>query len=333
MSEELYLGVDGGQSHTEAVIANGAGNILGRGRGGPSNHAEQPGGHERLLRAVVDSVTSALRAAGQGRIADIEFAAAHCAMTGGADYKEGAIASVLRARRLAVGHDAPAALAGAMAGEPGLVIIAGTGAVAYGERDDGRSLRIGGWGFLFGDEGSGFWISVEGVRRAMRAFDGVAEPTVLGKLALEHFGVPDLGKLAMAVYHEEISRDQLARFAATVHRAAAGGDEVAREIIAEGGRFLARLAATSAQRLEFRPGETSVGCVGGVFRGELVREAFAAPLRELWSGARVVEPRFDPAVGALLLAYRLAGRQRTDNLLSNLARQSGQKEHTRPNEG
>ena len=320
--DELYLGVDGGQSHTGAVVADHNGRILGRGRGGPANHAEQPGGRERLRRAVEESVSGALHEAGGRNLEETEFAAAYCAMTGGADYKKEIISSVLRARHLAVGHDAPAALAGAMKGGPGVVIIAGTGAVAYGERDDGRSLRVVGWGFLFGDEGSGFWVATAGVRSAMRAFDGMAKPTVLGQLALEHFSVPDLRKLAMAVYNEEISRDGLARFAATVHQAAMGGDQTAREIIVEGGRFLAQLAMTVARRLDIQPGKTRVACAGGMFRGELVRDSFAAALGEEWPGASVVEPYFDPAVGALLLAYRLAGRECSEDLLSNLARQS-----------
>ena len=98
--EELYLGVDGGQSRTEAVVADRDGRVLGRGRGGPSNHADQPGGRERLRRAVVESVGSALRAAGGRSIGDTEFAGAHCAMTGGADFKEEVVTSILRARHL-----------------------------------------------------------------------------------------------------------------------------------------------------------------------------------------------------------------------------------------
>lgn len=327
MNERLYIGIDGGQSHTEAVVADAVGNILGRGRGGPSNHADQPGGPERLRRAVEESVGHALSEAGGPGGA--EFLAAYCAMTGGADDKEAIIGSVLRARFLAVGHDAPAALAGAMGGGPGVVVIAGTGAVAYGERADGRALRVGGWGFLFGDEGSGFWVAAEGVRRAMRAVDGLAQPTELVKLAPEYFSVPDLANLASAVYREKISRDHLASFAVEVHRAAVGGDAVAKEIISEGGSFLARLAATTVRRLDVPPGEMDIACVGGMFKGELMREVFAAALEGLLGEIRIVQPRFDPAVGALLLAYRLAGRELTGSLLSNLTRQPQPKEHTR----
>jgi N-acetylglucosamine kinase-like BadF-type ATPase len=318
MSELFYLGVDGGQSHTEAIVADARGIILGRGQGGPSNHAEQPGGRERLRRAIVDSVGAALRAAGARSIADTEFAAAHCAMTGGADFKEEIIGSILNATRLEVGHDSPAALAGATAGGPGIVVIAGTGSVAYGESSGGKRLRVGGWGYLFGDEGGGFWVALQGIKRAMLGYDGFAEQTILGSLALEHFSSADLQSLSMAVYRDDITRDRLATFAAIVHQAAQQGDNVARNIFEEGGKFLATIAETISRRLQLEPDELQVACVGGVFRGELMREAFRHSLGDQLPGANIIPPRFDPAIGALLLAYRGAGTECTPALFQNL---------------
>lgn len=333
MFEEFYLGIDGGQSHTEAVIADCAGNIKGRGRGGPSNHAEQPGGRERLQRAIVESVGSALRRAVddsnsmlqrdyESLIGSTRFAAAHCAMTGGADFKEEAIGEILQARVLKIGHDAPAALTGATGGEPGIVIIAGTGSVAYGEKADGTNLRVGGWGHLFGDEGSGFWIATEAVRRAIWAEDVLAEEaTVLGQLALEYFGQANLRSLALAIYSEDISRDRFASFAERVHQAAVEGDRVACAIVELAGRSLALLVATVAERLQLTPDETRVACVGGVLRGALAHEAFASELKERLPSGHIIAPRFDPAIGALLLAYRADERSLTDELLMCLEKQ------------
>ncbi len=316
--QQLFLGVDGGQSHTEAVVADGAGRVLGRGRGGPSNHADQPGGRERLQRAIEESAGRALAQARLGALGEIEFAAAHCAMTGAADFKEEIIAGVLKARRLVVGHDAPAALAGALAGRPGVVVIAGTGSVAFGERADGMSLQVGGWGYLFGDEGSGFWTAAEAIRRAMREADGLGKTTVLGRLAVAHFGVADLRALAAQFYYEKISRDRLASFAETVQREAEARDDVARAVIGEGAEALARLAGATALRLEFDDVEILVAGVGGMFRGELLRASFAVALGEILPRARIIAPRFDPAIGSLLLAYRLMRIELTKDLLLNL---------------
>lgn len=321
MSEDLYVGIDGGQSHTEAVVADERGNILGRGRGGPSNHAERPGGRERLRRAITDSVGAALRAANKPTLDATEFAAAHCAMTGSADFKHEVIGAAMRARLLEVGHDAPGALAAAMGGGPGVVVIAGTGSVAYGETADGTSARVGGWGYLFGDEGSGFWVAKEGVRRAMRHADEMAAASTLGDAALKFFDRADLRSLEAAVYHEQISRDQLATFSAEVDRIAGAGDTVAREIIAEGARSLATLAVTTARKLGIPPAETRVARIGGMFRGARMRAEFEHAFGEMLPWAAIVEPRFDPAIGALLLAYRSAPIALTEELLTNLERQ------------
>lgn len=332
MTEQLYLGVDGGQSHTEAVVADERGNILGRGRGGASNHAEQPGGRERLRRAIVESVGSALSAASFSSIDEAEFAAAHCAMTGGAHFKEEIISGILRGRRLTVGHDAPAALAGATAGEPGVVVIAGTGSVAYGETagaegSEVKRLQIGGWGYLFGDEGSGFWIALEAISAAMRSDDGLEAPTILTALALDHFGVGDLQALAASVYRDEITRDLLAMFAPIVQQAAADGDAAARKITTKAGEFLAQLAATLTRRLGLHLTEkTRVAPVGGVFRGAAVQEVFKRQLGEELSQAQIIMPRFDPTIGALILAYReaelMSAHASRDELLTNLEKES-----------
>lgn len=319
MSERFFLGIDGGQSHTEAVIADEHGRIRGRGRGGPANHAEQPGGRERLARAVSESLCAAIE---EARIApepsDVEFEAAHCAMTGGADFKEEVIRAIVRARRLSVGHDAPAALVGATGGEPGIVVIAGTGSVAYGENGRGRAVQAGGWGYLLGDEGSGYWIAREGLRRALHAEDGLDERTQLGERALCHFGVKDFRELTMAIYAGRIDRDRLASFAVEVESAARQGDATARRIMSEAVSWLVRLAVAASRRLQCEA--CKVAYVGGVFRSDLVRDLFARELMAHLPAAQVIAPRFDPATGAVLLAYRAAGWDLTEEILSNLER-------------
>lgn len=322
MSERFFLGIDGGQSHTEAVIADEHGRIRGRGRGGPANHAEQPGGRERLARAVTESVGAALREAGLAtELSEVEFEAAHCAMTGGADFKEEVIRSIVRARRLSVGHDAPAALVGATGGEPGIVVIAGTGSVAYGENGRNQSAQAGGWGYLLGDEGSGYWIAAEGLRCALRAADGVSEPTGLGALALRHFDVRDFHELTRAVYAERIDRERLATFAIEVERAAREGDASARRIIAEAAMWLCRLVVAVAKRLGVE--SVKVAAVGGAFRSLSLREEFAQRVVQHLPLACVIAPRFDPATGALFLAYGAAGVDLTEEILSNLEKESG----------
>ncbi len=328
---EIFLGIDGGQSHTEAFIADARGRILGRGRGGPSNHAEQPGGRERLAKAVSESVGAALSVAQMPCLEKVIFSAAYCAMTGGADFKEEIIGGSIRAEKLIVAHDAPAALAGGLGGKPGIVIIAGTGSVAYGENERGETAQIGGWGHLLGDEGSGYWMALQAIKRAIywedygfrkRRAEPVVKPNNLENLALNYFNRSSLRALALAVYGEEISRDELAGFARAVHQAAMEGESGAQKIIREGAGALFTLALMAARRLRM-PAPQMVGA-GGVFRGALTQSEFANLRVRLWPQAQFAAPLLPPTAGALLLAYRAQGREIDDKVLANLKAGSAQ---------
>lgn len=314
---EIFLGVDGGQSHTEAVIADEQGNVIGRGFGGASNHAEQPGGRERLRNAILQSVGEALQISDlKFQISD-RFASAHFGMTGGADYKEEIIGEIIKAEHFKVGHDAPTALAGATGGSAGIVVIAGTGSVVYGENAAGETAQIGGLGFLFSDEGSGFWLAAQTIRLAIKEQDGLIEKAGLEKLVLDFFQVRKIRDLTTAVYNEKVSRDEIAALAKASAEAAENGNLVLREQTRGGARVLAESVASAALRLKFE-GEFSVSGVGGMFRGALMKKFFVESLREKVPRARFTEPRFGPAIGALLLAYRQAGVEISGQLLANL---------------
>src|SRR5262245_48480381 len=154
-----FLGIDGGQSHTTALVADAQGRILGRGSAGASNHTREPGGRERLVSSINQSVEEALRNAGLLKkkiIADFRFASAHLAMTGEPEDKVDIVEKLLRADYLVIGHDAPGALAGALAGKEGVIVLGGTGSVACGETNEGRFVRVGGHGYMFGDDGAAF---------------------------------------------------------------------------------------------------------------------------------------------------------------------------------
>lgn len=313
----LFLGIDGGQSHTEAVIADGRGNVLARGFGGASNHAEQPGGRERLQNAILGSVGEALQKAGQGLISETVFASAYCAMTGGADYKEEIIAAILKAEKLIIAHDAPAALFGSTAGQPGIVVIAGTGSVVYGENERGEIARAGGLGYLFTDEGSGFWLALQMIKTAIKEQDGLLPENGTIELVLQYFQRKRIREITTDFYNQKISRDELASLAKAAHEAAVNGNDTARAQIKSGAAMLVENVKTVAKRLCFEKTFPVAG-VGGMFRGELVRQYFAASLEKELPEAEFIAPRFNPGIGALLLAYRQAQLELNNDLLTNL---------------
>lgn len=313
---KIFLGVDGGQSHTEAVVADAFGNIVGFGLGGASNHAEIPGGRERLRNAIIDSVSEALQITNDD-LRNTNFQSAHFGMTGGADYKEEIIAEIINAEILTVGHDAPTALASGTGGKCGIVVISGTGSAIYGENKKGENARAGGLGYLFSDEGSGFWLATQTIRLAIKEQDGVIENSGLERLVLEYFKVAKIRDLTTPFYNGKVSRDEIASFARTVHDAAVDGNEVLCEQVKFGANCLVENVASVANRLQFVDKFDVVG-VGGMFQGELMSKYFAKSLAEKIPNAIFTKPRFKPAIGALLLGYRNAKIELSEQLLLNL---------------
>ena len=315
--KKLYLGIDGGQSHTEAIIADENGFVLGRGTGGASNHAEIPGGRERLQNAVKDSIGAALENGDLPELTAAIFASAHCGMTGGAIYKEEIISAIIRAEKLTVGHDAPTALFGATAGKPGIAVIAGTGSVVFGVNEKQESARAGGLGYLFSDEGSGFWLATQMIRLAVKEHDDLIEKRGILELTLEFFGRGEIREITDDFYNGKISRDQIAALAERAHFAAAEGNQAIREQIYNGVEVLTASVKSVAKKLNF-PMDFPVAGIGGMFRAALMNEFFKSSLAEKVSLARFVKPRFGPAIGALLLSYRQTEFKISEELLSNL---------------
>lgn len=314
---KVFLGVDGGQSHTEAVVADEFGHILGFGFGGPSNHAEIPGGRERLRSAVLDSVSVALGGSAGVDAIETEFAGAYFGMTGGADFKEEIISGLISASKLTVDNDAPTALASGSFGAPGVVVICGTGSAIYGEDAEGGKARAGGLGYLFSDEGSGFWLAAQTIRLAIREQDGVIPKHGLESLVLEFFAVDQIRDLTTPFYNGLISRDRIASFARKVQETAEAGNEVLIQQIEFGAECLVENVCAVLTRLQM-PEKFNVVTVGGMFDGSLLNSAFSQRVAKKIPAAHIVRPRFRPAVGALLLAYRSANIEVSEQLLLNL---------------
>ena len=324
--EEYYLGIDGGQSHTTALIADADGVILGRGLSGPSNHTRESGGRERLERAVSESVSDALRAAGlmdRGAIGDFYFHSAHLAMTGEPEDKIAIVEQILSAENLVVGHDAPGALSGALAGEDGIIVLAGTGSVAYGEMQiskiSRREVRVGGNGYIFGDEGSGFWMGKESLRLAIYGEDrGLFEDETFKSALLTYFKRDQLKNIAEDFYAGIISREQLASFSTRIDRLAKQGDEIALGLLNQSAADLAELAEATALQLGATKKRIQISYGGGVFQSKSLLKQFKILVKELLPKAQIIAPLFTPDIGALLLAYRQANKKITRNLLANL---------------
>ncbi len=300
-----FLGVDGGQSSTTALIAAEDGRVLGRGVGGPCNHVGKAEGRARFEGAMNQCLGEACAAAGLDREA-LRFASVCMGFSGGAEDKEEFLRDAVTADRHVLTTDAWIALAGATGGQPGLMTISGTGSIALGRNAKGRTQRVGGWGYVYGDEGSGFDITRQALRAALRQAEGWGPATRLHDLLLESEQAPDANTLMHWFYTDAYPRVRVARLSRLVDQAAREGDTVALEILRNAAQQLATMAAVVRGCL-FAPEEPAViSYVGGVFQSEIVRERYQM-LVTLEEGNQCAAPMHGPAEGALLEAFRACG--------------------------
>ena len=302
----FYLGVDGGKSSTTALIGDAYGSVIGYGRGGPSNHVrEVAAGRAKFTGAIEACVSAACSRAGIDFPA-ARFASACLGFSGGPADKESILREILPCDRMLVTHDALIALVGGTSGEPGLIVIAGTGSIAFGRNRTGKSARAGGWGYIFGDEGSAFDIARQALRASLRYEEGWGPPTALRDMLLAETGSSDANDALHKFYTSDFPRPRIAALAKAVDHIAGEGDPVAIRILETAAQELATMAAAVRGQL-FESAETAhVAYVGGAFRSLRLRERFRA-LVELESANLVIEPVYGPAAGALIEAYRAAG--------------------------
>jgi N-acetylglucosamine kinase-like BadF-type ATPase len=313
---QYFLGVDGGQSSTVALIGDERGVVLGYGAAGPSNHVEGPGGREKLRKAVTLSVSAAWNNSPFGTGKKLpEFESCFFGMTGGAEDKVAIIRELIPARKLEVSHDAITALVGATEGEPGIIVIAGTGSISFGMNARGQTARAGGWGYIFGDRGSAFDLARQALVAALAYEEGWGPATSLRDKIIAFSGATDLNDALHKWYKVDFPRDRVASFSRYVDEAAREGDRVAREILRSAASELAQLAGR-VRRRAFKPKEpVVVSYIGGVWKSKIVRDRFKKLVEET-EGNRVQPPALGPAAGALLAAYKNAGLR--DIRLKNL---------------
>lgn len=299
------IGVDGGGSNTVCVILDEANKEIARARSGPSNH--QTVGEETTRKNVAEAVRLALEQAGNPPIA------AACMGMAGLDWPEdhiilGRVADAVfgETPRLAT-NDATVALVGGTGGERyGVVIISGTGSIAVGFNREGKQARSSGWGYLFGDEGSAYDIAVMGLRAAARAHDGRIPPSVLTERLLDALDVDSMENMASLFYLKEWDVPAIASLAPVITQAAADGDAAAVEVVRRAGQELALAAKAVIEQLGMRREAFDVILIGSVLKaGGIIVDVLKESLAEAAPNANVIYPRYDPAVGAALMARAL----------------------------
>jgi N-acetylglucosamine kinase-like BadF-type ATPase len=224
-------------------------------------------------------------------------------MSGGPDDKRAILEELLPADRVILATDAEIALAGATRTGRGIIVIAGTGSIAFGRHEAGATARVGGWGYLFGDEGSAYDIARQALRAALREEEGWGPRTALRQTLLEATGAKDANEALHLFYTPEWPRDRIAGLAPLVDAAAVSGDETAREVLQYAALQLATLAASVQRRLWHRGEAVEVAFTGGVFENRSIRERFQE-LVQLEPETRCSRAKHSAVEGALREAWR-----------------------------
>lgn len=315
----FYIGVDGGGTKTEFALIDENGNLVAKSKAGSTNY--QAVGANRVRQELLSGLDRLLKTANLNpeRVQKIFMGLA------GAGRKNDQLEIKRFFDRTAyqgkvfVDTDAVIALAGAFATGPGIILISGTGSICYGKNQVGTFVRSGGWGYLLGDEGSGYFIGNNAIIASLKDFDGRGEPTKLKHEICHHFNLKSIDEIIPLIYQNKISRIQIADLAPIVFRVAEEGDVIAQEIIKRAGKELGILARAVAEKLGFEGEEIKVALVGSIFKQkERLITHISKELFELSWNISIDEPLFQPVYGAALLALKQANVQLTEELLNNL---------------
>lgn len=301
----LVLGLDGGGTRTRALAATFEA-VVGSGSGGACNVAAVP-----VAVALQSAQAAALEALAGASVEDVQ---AVCAGVAGCSFEdrrlefEKGLQGLFPNSRVSVVPDYAIALTGATGGAPGMIVIAGTGSVAYGENGAGEGHKAGAYGYLIDDAGSGYAVGRAALAAVLRAVDGTGEETSLRQRVLENIGLTSSAAIVPGVYGGQIDRVSIAALSQTVTRAATeDADAVARAILMRAGGALAQLAHGVTERVFPEASQPfPVSLIGGLWgAGPMLTDVFARSLQRFAPQAVISPPQASPVNGAVQRALGL----------------------------
>ncbi len=317
MDKNYFLGFDGGGTHLRGCFIDENGEML-------AVASHPPASFPRLKEKIGEPAAALCRAlqVRAGLPAGPAMAAGFCSTGVGRPADREIVERALRekniAKKIVVESDALAALTGAFGGGPGIIVIAGTGVICFGRTSRGEIIRVGGWGYLLGDAGSGFALAQAALIAALNDWDGRGTQTALRTIFEKHFNVPSIELIISTIYSSDFDRGKFADLAPLVFEAADNGDLVARELVCATGREHGNLVRAAVNRGSWHA-PIPLALVGNLFRR---RDVLLPGLWEVLSEKdfHLIAPRFEPVVGAALLAMVATGVSLNEDFLINLER-------------
>lgn len=323
LNKKYYIGIDGGGTKTEALLGDNKGNLLAFAVGGSTNlKSRSP---ENIRKCIHDIISTLLL---ESKLETTQIQGVFVSTAGGDREEDRSrwiqwIDEKLKNIRIQVENDAVGALASGTFGKQGMVVIAGTGSIAYSFREERRKpIRVGGWGYLFGDEGSGYAIGEEALRLVAQAHDGrVKNITKLTGAILEQFSLNDPYQLITHIYENDYPRLKIASLAGKVIEVAEEGDKYAEKIIEQAINELSELVTTLYQKDE-KSREFPLVLAGGLFKSVFFRNLFVKKLEKITH--TIIVPEFSPVVGSYICSLAEAGVQIDDTVKKNIKISEGE---------
>ena len=301
--KKYYLGVDGGGSKTTAVVYDEKGNFICKAVGESINYYSV--GIENARQAMADIIS---------RLSQKSF---DCAVIGMSALNDRAsdeeterfCGGIIESNKIIMDSDLFVALEAMNCEGECAFVISGTGSMAVCRGENGEISHAGGFGYIIGDEGSGYSIALGAIKTAIRAAENIVPPTALTEKCLAYFSAETVYDLIDIFYEKTVSRKNVAAFAKEVYACAENGDVTAHEILRNEAMLLSQ---TVMSLIKGKKSDLPVGLWGGIFQhNQIFRNYFCGFLNENgFNNVKLLD--FTPEAGAILACYRIAGTKTVD---------------------
>lgn len=294
----IYGGIDAGGTSTKCILVDDTGQELARVKTGPANY--QVVGLEKAVGEIRRAVKLACQQAGLTEVDVLGIGMAGAGRREDIDRIREKLIPIEQVKRTYLTDDGEIGVLGAHGGKCGIVLIAGTGSIVYGIKEDGATIRGGGWGPFLGDEGSGFWIGLESLKAAIKSVENRGEKTRLVEIVKDKLGLDDLRELIPFIYQKELPRTEIASLAPEVINLMSR-DQVADGIIRKGIDELIRTIEGVKAQLNIAIEEVAVS--GGLFESQSFYQLFTKELKNK-TGLILTRPSYSAVYGAVFYGAR-----------------------------
>jgi len=305
---DYYLGIDGGGTKTEAILADRTGRILGMGRSGGSNPNFV--GKKKAFQSILEAIRLTLCELDPKIISHVAIC-----IPGIKKYQQGIISLLpFDKERLTISTDELSTFYSALLKEYGVVVLAGTGSFVLGINKRGVKASVGGWGPIIGDWGSGYWIGREALKSVVQEHDGMGSRTLLTEKIINYYGIESINCLRSVLVPDKVSQ-----LASLVYEEALEGDAVALSIINRAADHLGKMAEYVIKKLDMDNVEYDLSLTGGISKlGDLLCQSFQEGLSKTCPFINIIKPRCIPVIGALLLAMKEKGIVWEEDVITKL---------------